>query len=58
METARIRIRAEARTASSRIQIRHPSQYDLDYLKNWPLALDLTIIIKTAFIVIQDRNAY
>jgi len=33
-------------------------QYDLDYLKNWSLALDLKIIARTALIVLQDRNAY
>jgi Undecaprenyl-phosphate glucose phosphotransferase len=33
-------------------------QYDLDYLKNWSLALDLKIIAKTALTVFQDRNAY
>ena len=33
-------------------------QYDLDYLKNWSLWLDLKIIAKTALIVVNDRNAY
>ncbi len=33
-------------------------QYDLDYLKNWSLWLDLKIIAKTALIVLNDRNAY
>jgi putative colanic acid biosynthesis UDP-glucose lipid carrier transferase len=33
-------------------------QYDLDYLKNWSLALDLKIIAKTALIVFKDHNAY
>jgi putative colanic acid biosynthesis UDP-glucose lipid carrier transferase len=33
-------------------------QYDLDYLKNWSLALDLRIIARTALIVLLDRNAY
>jgi len=38
--------------------MRRRIQYDLDYLKNWSLALDLKIIAKTALIVLQDRNAY
>jgi putative colanic acid biosynthesis UDP-glucose lipid carrier transferase len=33
-------------------------QYDLDYLKNWSLWLDLKIIALTALTVIYDRNAY
>jgi putative colanic acid biosynthesis UDP-glucose lipid carrier transferase len=33
-------------------------QYDLDYLKNWSLGLDLKIIARTAWIVLHDRNAY
>jgi putative colanic acid biosysnthesis UDP-glucose lipid carrier transferase len=33
-------------------------QYDLDYLKNWSLALDLKIIWKTALTVLFHRNAY
>ncbi len=33
-------------------------QYDLDYLKNWSLWLDLKIIARTALIVVNDRNAY
>jgi putative colanic acid biosynthesis UDP-glucose lipid carrier transferase len=32
--------------------------YDLDYLKNWSLWLDVKIIAKTAVIVVNDRNAY
>jgi putative colanic acid biosynthesis UDP-glucose lipid carrier transferase len=33
-------------------------QYDLDYLKNWSLWLDVKIIARTAMIVLNDRNAY
>ena len=33
-------------------------QYDLDYLRNWSLALDLKIILKTVLVVVKDRNAY
>jgi putative colanic acid biosysnthesis UDP-glucose lipid carrier transferase len=33
-------------------------QYDIDYLKNWSLWLDLKIIVKTALTVLIDRDAY
>jgi putative colanic acid biosynthesis UDP-glucose lipid carrier transferase len=33
-------------------------RYDLDYLRNWSLALDLLIILKTVGVVIKDENAY
>jgi len=39
-------------------QMHRRVQYDLDYLKNWSLRLDLKIIAKTALTVICDRNAY
>lgn len=32
--------------------------YDLDYLRNWSLQLDLYIIVKTILVVLKDRNAY
>jgi putative colanic acid biosynthesis UDP-glucose lipid carrier transferase len=32
--------------------------YDLDYLRNWSLRLDLYIIAKTVWIVLTGRNAY
>ncbi len=32
--------------------------YDLDYLRNWSLFLDLLIIFKTIGVVIRDKNAY
>src|SRR4026208_833835 len=32
--------------------------YDLAYLRNWSLALDLRIILKTVVVVLQKRNAY
>jgi len=32
--------------------------YDLQYLKNWSLALDLQIIFKTAFVFFHSKNAY
>ena len=33
-------------------------QYDLDYLRNWSLKLDLYIILKTVRLVFQDSAAY
>jgi len=33
-------------------------EYDLDYLRNWSLALDLKIILKTVWVVLTARNAY
>jgi putative colanic acid biosynthesis UDP-glucose lipid carrier transferase len=33
-------------------------EYDLDYLRNWSLRLDLTILARTAWLVWRDRNAY
>ena len=32
--------------------------YDLDYLRNWSLRLDLYIIVKTAWIVLKGENAH
>jgi putative colanic acid biosynthesis UDP-glucose lipid carrier transferase len=32
--------------------------YDLDYLRNWSLRLDLYIVIKTVMVLIKDRHAY
>lgn len=33
-------------------------EYDLEYLRNWSLALDLQIIIRTIKLMVFDRNAY
>jgi putative colanic acid biosynthesis UDP-glucose lipid carrier transferase len=33
-------------------------QYDLDYLRNWSLRLDLRIILKTLLLILRDVNAY
>jgi putative colanic acid biosynthesis UDP-glucose lipid carrier transferase len=32
--------------------------YDLEYLRNWSLRLDLFIIAKTVWVVLHRRNAY
>ncbi|MBE7421056.1 MAG: UDP-glucose:undecaprenyl-phosphate glucose-1-phosphate transferase [Rhodocyclaceae bacterium] len=33
-------------------------EYDLEYLRQWSLGLDLWIIFKTVLVVLRDRNAY
>jgi putative colanic acid biosynthesis UDP-glucose lipid carrier transferase len=33
-------------------------EYDLDYLRNWSLWLDLYIIAKTIRLVFKDQQAY
>jgi putative colanic acid biosynthesis UDP-glucose lipid carrier transferase len=33
-------------------------EYDLDYLRRWSLGLDLSIILKTVFVVFGDEKAY
>jgi putative colanic acid biosynthesis UDP-glucose lipid carrier transferase len=33
-------------------------EYDLDYLRNWSLRLDLQIVWKTIFVVLRKQNAY
>lgn len=33
-------------------------EYDLDYLRNWSLRLDVNILVRTALLVWRDRNAY
>jgi putative colanic acid biosynthesis UDP-glucose lipid carrier transferase len=32
--------------------------YDLEYLRNWSVRLDLYIIAKTAWVVLKGSNAY
>jgi putative colanic acid biosysnthesis UDP-glucose lipid carrier transferase len=32
--------------------------YDLAYLRNWSVLLDVQIILKTVVVVLQKRNAY
>jgi putative colanic acid biosysnthesis UDP-glucose lipid carrier transferase len=33
-------------------------EYDLEYLRNWSLLLDLQIVIRTVFVVLRKQNAY
>ncbi|MGD9942298.1 MAG: undecaprenyl-phosphate glucose phosphotransferase [Burkholderiaceae bacterium] len=33
-------------------------RYDLDYLRNWSLRLDLKIVLATIALIFRDRNAY
>jgi len=33
-------------------------EFDLHYLRNWSLALDITILLRTARLVVRDGNAY
>jgi putative colanic acid biosynthesis UDP-glucose lipid carrier transferase len=33
-------------------------EYDLEYLRNWSLGLDLQIIVRTVRVILVDRNAY
>jgi putative colanic acid biosynthesis UDP-glucose lipid carrier transferase len=33
-------------------------EYDLEYLRNWSLSLDLQIIVRTIRVMVFDRNAY
>jgi len=39
-------------------KMRQRIEYDLAYLRNWSLRLDLQIILKTALLVFWDRRAY
>ena len=33
-------------------------EYDLAYLRNWSLRLDLQIVVKTVAVVLRRQNAY
>jgi putative colanic acid biosynthesis UDP-glucose lipid carrier transferase len=33
-------------------------EFDLEYLRNWSLGLDLQIIVRTIRVILFDRNAY
>ena len=39
-------------------KMRQRIEYDLGYLRNWSLRLDLQIIAKTIFLVFRDGRAY
>jgi putative colanic acid biosynthesis UDP-glucose lipid carrier transferase len=38
--------------------MRRRIEYDLEYLRNWSLALDISILLRTVAVVFRDRNAY
>ena len=48
-------LRGETRTVD---MMQRRVQYDLEYLKNWSLGFDVKIVLKTALIVLKDKNAY
>ncbi|MBK8335660.1 MAG: undecaprenyl-phosphate glucose phosphotransferase [Sterolibacteriaceae bacterium] len=48
-------LRGETRTLD---KMKRRIDYDLEYLRNWSLKLDLMIIMRTILIVLKDRNAY
>jgi putative colanic acid biosynthesis UDP-glucose lipid carrier transferase len=33
-------------------------EHDLEYLRHWSISLDIWIVLKTAWVVVSDRNAY
>jgi len=33
-------------------------EYDLDYIRNWTIWLDLKIMVRTLFLMVHDRDAY
>jgi Undecaprenyl-phosphate glucose phosphotransferase len=39
-------------------KIQRRVEYDLFYIEHWSLALDLKILLRTAFLVLRDREAY
>jgi putative colanic acid biosynthesis UDP-glucose lipid carrier transferase len=39
-------------------KMRKRVEYDLDYLKHWSVSLDLWILLRTAWVVVNDHNAY
>ncbi|MFT3905883.1 MAG: undecaprenyl-phosphate glucose phosphotransferase [Steroidobacteraceae bacterium] len=38
--------------------MRRRIEYDLDYLRNWSLALDFSILVRTVAVVFNDRHAF
>jgi putative colanic acid biosynthesis UDP-glucose lipid carrier transferase len=48
-------LRGETRTLD---KMKRRIDFDLEYLRNWSLKLDLMIIMRTILIVLKDRNAY
>lgn len=48
-------LRGETRTIE---QMRARVSYDLEYLRHWSPWIDIKILLRTALLVIRDRNAY
>jgi putative colanic acid biosynthesis UDP-glucose lipid carrier transferase len=48
-------LRGETETVD---KMRQRIEYDLEYLRNWSLRLDLQIVARTLFVIIYDRRAY
>jgi Undecaprenyl-phosphate glucose phosphotransferase len=48
-------LRGETQTLD---KMRRRVEYDLDYLRNWSLRLDVSILARTAWVIWRDRNAY
>ena len=48
-------LRGETETVE---KMRARVEYDLEYLRNWSVALDLQIIVRTVRLVLFDRQAY
>ena len=52
------RVRWSARQRETIEKMARRIEYDLDYLRNWSLALDLKIILATIRLVVRDAQAY
>ena len=38
--------------------MRRRIEHDIDYMRNWSMALDLRIMLRTALVVFRDPNAF
>ena len=39
-------------------KMRSRIEYDIDYIRNWSLHLDLIIMLRTLFVLVRNKNAY